>query len=143
MKKGEPTRTEIVELLAQRQNERVEIRLTNGGNVSIPVVVQAAATIRGKLFDPDRKEPWPGRVSVEGSDGLFRHAKAFAHIPTVSEKPVVFRPAWRKLPFFYSDGIFEVRVPPGRTRITPRAIFLALVDGSNSPNPWGKATEAR
>ena len=117
-KKGKPSHTEIVELLARRESDRLEIRLADGSVVSIPVVVQEAATIRGKLFDADQKEPWPGRVSVEGSDGLFRHAEAFAQIPTVSEKPVVFRPAWRKLPFFYSDGRFEVRVPPGRTRLT-------------------------
>lgn len=84
----------------------------------VPVEVVEPARLRGRALDPERNGPWPGRVLVEDSQGIVRHGRAYAEIATVSEKPVVFRPAWRKLPCFYCDGTFEIDLPPGPTRIT-------------------------
>jgi hypothetical protein len=121
----EGTRTWIVPLVEDHPTtSRVELELfdTNAqsvrGTVGIPVNVSERAHLSGKLVDDEVGRPWPGRVQVECSDGVLRHGQAFADNPTLSEKPVVFRPAMWKLPFFYSDGRFEVDVPPGRTAVT-------------------------
>ncbi len=84
----------------------------------LPVTVVEPARLTGTLIEASTGQPFPGRVRVYGSDGLVRHGEAFKANSTLSEKPVVFRPAWYKLPFFYSDGHFEVLVPPGPTQIT-------------------------
>ena len=115
---GESDRLELGELLATTPTESVLLKLPDGTEVPIPARVMPPAIVRGKLFEEGRKEVWPGRVWVLGPDGQYRFGKAYAAIGTVSEKPVVFRPAWRKLPFFYSDGTFEVAVPHGKVSIT-------------------------
>lgn len=115
---GESDRLELGELLVTAPCESTFLKLPDGSDVGVPVRVTPAAIVRGRLFEANRKTPWPGRVWALGSDGQFRHDKAFAGIGTVSEKPVVFRPAWRKLPFFYSNGTFEVAVPPGKASFT-------------------------
>ena len=90
--------------------------------VRIPVNVNAAATLRGTLLDADTSRPFPGRVYVMGSDGNYRFGKAYADNTTVSEKQILgLLPPSRKfyhLPFFYSDGTFEVNVPAGKTTLT-------------------------
>lgn len=84
--------------------------------LQIPVRVSAPARLVGTLRDGGRVTP--GRVRVVGSDRHLRHGVAYAGIATVSEKPVVFRPSAFRLPFFYSDGRYEVLVPPGRTTVS-------------------------
>ncbi|MHB8862440.1 MAG: CehA/McbA family metallohydrolase [Pirellulaceae bacterium] len=88
------------------------------GMWELPITVSEPAHISGRLVDDELGQSWPGRVRVECSDRILRHGEAFAHNPTLSEKPVVFRPAMWKLPFFYSDGRFEIDVPAGRTVVT-------------------------
>lgn len=85
--------------------------------IVVPVTCEEPAIVRGTILDAQTGKPWPGRVHVRGSDGLIRHGESFKDNETLSEKPVVFRPASYKLPFFYSDGSFEVRIPPGATEI--------------------------
>jgi hypothetical protein len=90
----------------------------NVESLVVPVLVQKPAIVRGILRDEQTGKPVAGRVTVESSDGVLRQAGPFADVPTLCEKPVVFRPAWMTLPFFYCDGHFSIRVPPGATRIT-------------------------
>lgn len=112
-----------VMLLATRVGQTsVDIRLGPGERlrearfrVRIPVLVEEPAVVRGLLRD--NRVVAPGRVRVVGSDGQIRHGDAYSGNPTVSEKPVVFRPASMKLPFFYSDGRFAVSVPAGDVEI--------------------------
>jgi len=103
----------------------VVLRLTPGGDAAktrtatIPLIIEQPAVIRGKLVDSASGNVWPGRVYVVGSDGVHRHAKAYAAIKTVSEKQLLQFPGkFYKLPFFYSDGAFEIEVPPGEVKIT-------------------------
>lgn len=88
-----------------------------GRQTPVPVKPVKPATIRGTILEGATKAPFPGRVYVTCSDGVLRHGKAFAHNTTLSEKPVVFRPATWRFPFFYSDGHFEILVPPGETTV--------------------------
>jgi len=87
----------------------------------VPVKVIAPATIKGRLIDSQTGQPSPGRVYVVASDGSYHYGKAFADNKTLSEKQLLqFTPSKRlsyKLPFFYSDGAFEVDVPHGSTKI--------------------------
>ena len=98
----------------------IELVDAAGGRRSarLPVAFAEPAGLRGALEEGPQGRIWPGRVQVRGSDGIYRHAKAFADNSTLSEKPVVFRPLWHRLPFFYSDGHFEITVPPGPTTLT-------------------------
>ena len=103
--------------------------LPEGGNQAdarsapTPVRVEQAAVLKGRLIESSTGEVFPGRVHVLGSDGQLRHGKAYAGNPTLSTKPfvplmMVGESADFSLPFFYSDGTFEITVPPGRTKVT-------------------------
>jgi len=86
--------------------------------IPVPIVIRKPAVIRGKLIESANGKVWPGRVNVKGSDGVYRHAKAYADIKTLSEKQLLQFPGkFYKLPFFYSDGTFEIEVPPGEVEI--------------------------
>lgn len=88
-------------------------------SLRLAVAITEPAVLRGRLIESTPGETWPGRVSVRGGDGVFRHAKAYAEIKTVSEKPLLQFPGKNyKLPFFYSDGTFEIQVPPGAVEVT-------------------------
>lgn len=94
---------------------------SNGGMLaSVPVAVETrrASTLTGEAIKSSSGEPFPSRIYVEGSDHILRHARELGANRTLSEKPVVFRPAMMKVPFFYTDGTFTVDVPAGETRIT-------------------------
>lgn len=89
--------------------------------LSLPTQVVEPAVIRGSTIDSNRQKPWPARVHVLGSDGQLRHGEAFATNETLSRKQLLqFWPVGKfyALPFFYCDGSFEVRVPPGKTKLT-------------------------
>jgi hypothetical protein len=96
----------------------IDVQFPGIGAIQVSVTVSEPAVLRGRILDHKTGKPWPGRVRVCGSDGGLRHGEAFKGNSTLSEKPVVFRPASYRLPFFYSDGAFEVIVPPGRTHFT-------------------------
>jgi hypothetical protein len=89
--------------------------------LAIRARIEEPAVIRGTAIDSDRGEPWPARVHVLGSDGQLRHGEAFAANETLSKKQLLqFWPVGKyfALPFFYCDGSFAVRVPPGKTQVT-------------------------
>ncbi len=114
----ERTRWVIVPLtVASLGRGSVTIELAGLGAMTVPVTCREPAIVRGSILDASTGKSWPGRVHVLGSDGLIRHGEAFKTNATLSEKPVVFRPASYRLPFFYSDGTFEVHVPPGTTEL--------------------------
>lgn len=97
---------------------QAELRLsTELPALSVRLVVREPATLRGTLIEAETGRVWPGRVWVRGPDGVFRRDRALGAIPTVSEKPVIFRPAAWRLPFFYSTGTFELAVPPGTVEV--------------------------
>ncbi len=80
----------------------VEGASSSPGSVQVAVQVRPPATLQGRLMDAETGRFTPGRVTVRCSDGILRHAQQLADNATLSEKPVVFRPALMKLPFFYS-----------------------------------------
>lgn len=87
----------------------------------VPVTVVEPAVLRGVILDADRDRPWPGRLSVVGPDNQFRRGERYKHIETLCQKELL--QFWQlgkhyQLPFFYSDGTFEVRVPPGDVEVT-------------------------
>lgn len=91
------------------------------GTISVPVSIVAPAVIKGTLIDSDSGEIFPGRVYASGGDHILRHGKAYAYNQTVSQKPMLQFIAHNKsykLPFFYSDGSFEVAVAPGEVDLT-------------------------
>ena len=100
----------------------ISLRLLSGeetlADITLPVKTEEPAHIRGRLYAADPDTPWPGRVHALCSDNVLRHGNAFQDNSTLSEKPVVFRPIMQRLPFFYSDGNFEIVVPPGTTTVT-------------------------
>jgi hypothetical protein len=115
--------TFVLPVTAGPADERVEVELVPLPDGAPRVLaaacrVAAAARLTGMLTEAGGEGPWPGRVTVRGADGQLRHGRAFAANATLSEKPVIGRPASYRLPFFYSDGRFEVDLPPGRTEIT-------------------------
>ncbi len=115
---AERTRRVIVPLKVDEVGRgSVTIELTGLGTIAVPVLCREPAIVRGTLLDAATGKPWPGRVHALDSDGVIRHGEAYKANETLSEKPVVFRPASYRLPFFYSDGSFEVHVPPGPTEI--------------------------
>lgn len=94
----------------------------NGEQVTLEcaVTIVEPATIRGRLLDGDTGEVWPGRVYAEGSDHQFRRGTRYAKNETLSQKQLL--QFWNlgkyyQLPFFYSDGSFEVKVAPGEVEI--------------------------
>ncbi len=114
----DPLRPRLGEVRAAFGATRAKVNGIPGLDLDLPVHVERPARILGKIVDKDTGKRWPGRVSVLDSNREYRHAKAYAAIATVSEKPVIFRPAWQKLPFFYSDGSFEVLLPSGTTMVS-------------------------
>ena len=110
-----------------RSGQSIALELTVHGKdpktetFTLPTRIQEPATIRGTIIDSDLQQPWPGRVYVLGSDRIYRHGKAYAEIEALSQKQLL--QFWNmgryyRLPFFYSDGTFEIQVPPGETKLT-------------------------
>ncbi len=107
---------------------------TGAGEISVPVKLTEPATIFGRLLESDPDRPYPGRLRALGADGVYRKGTRFAENPTLSEKsllPFAFtgRGATYSLPFFYSDGTFEVAVPPSTVRLTMERGFEHPVVG--------------
>jgi hypothetical protein len=101
----------------------VTIQSVSSGSreIKIPVRVVAPATLKGTLIEKSTGKVWPGRVHLVSSDNQLRQAGASALHETLSEKSLLqfpLRNRFYKLPFFYSDGSFEIQVPPGTTRVT-------------------------
>ena len=87
-------------------------------NIAIPVTLREPATIRGTVREAG--EIVPARVTVRCSDGTCRHGGVFAARASLTEKPIIYPPigGWQKTPFFYTDGEFQIAVPPGPIEIS-------------------------
>jgi hypothetical protein len=94
-----------------------------GGNsepdpLAINLKTQKPCVIKGRALRSETNEPFPSRVYAKGADNIFRHASKYAGNTTLTEKPVVFRPASLKVPFSYTEGTFEILMPPGEIELT-------------------------
>jgi hypothetical protein len=89
----------------------------------IPIQLSDPATIRGSVRGSDSVVP--ARVTVIGSDGICRYGDRFGTKATLTDKPIIYPPVgvWQKTSFFYTDGRFEVSVPPGTTRVVAERGF--------------------
>ncbi len=89
--------------------------------LQVPVSVSEPAAIRLKTMDDETGEVTPGRIYAIGSDGCYRHGRAYSDNTTLTEKFIgellTMRFEFYRLPFSYSDGVFECLVPPGRTEL--------------------------
>ncbi|MEQ8209448.1 MAG: CehA/McbA family metallohydrolase [Lacipirellulaceae bacterium] len=88
--------------------------------IKIPIKAVRPAVLKGRIYDSNENELSPARVYVLGSDHGYRRGKKYANNETLSTKQLL--QFWNlgkyyQLPFFYSDGTFEVEVPPGKTTI--------------------------
>lgn len=106
-----------VHILLQSKTGEPEVR-----DFAIPISISDPAVISGQLHEGDRESPWPGRLYVVGSDGIGRVGRAYKGNRTLSEKMIFEilsenKFATYQLPFFYSDGAFEVHVPSGEVDI--------------------------
>lgn len=89
--------------------------------ITLPVSVHEPAIIKGTLFDKEHEGPWPGRVFVLCSDGVYRRDAKLGSNESLSVKQLLQftdHGSFYQLPFFYSEGTFEIKVPAGRTRVS-------------------------
>ncbi len=90
--------------------------------VVVPVKVSLPATLKGRIYDSDTGDIWPGRIYALSAYNQYCYDPKHADNKTLSEKLLLpLTPAknlFYKLPFFYSDGTFELKVPSGRTKLT-------------------------
>jgi hypothetical protein len=138
------TRLFLLSLCLPEPAARSDIALSAEGGaprlVSLALAFAESATVQGVLEEGPTGRLWPGRVWVRGSDGVYRHDQALAENTTLSEKPVIFRPLWHRLPFFYSRGRFVVQVPPGSVQCTlERGFEHELVSQASEIRPGATA----
>lgn len=102
-----------LELSFRSPGETPQIR-----NLKVPFRAVEPAVLRVDSVN-ERGHTAPSRITVDCSDGISRYAGRLASSTTFSDKPIIFPPlgTWKKLPFFYVDRSFEIRVPPGKTTI--------------------------
>ncbi|GEM_PF-450998 len=91
--------------------------------LDIPLHMVAPALIKGRLHDDATGATVPGRVYVCDSAGQMRYGLPHGTNDTLINKPVlqfIFagRGMSQTVPFFYTDGQFDIAVPPGRTTVT-------------------------
>ncbi|MEN1680840.1 MAG: CehA/McbA family metallohydrolase [Planctomycetota bacterium] len=117
----------LTDLLADSAGEKLAVLCladqVGGPPAELPLLieVQEPAVIRGRLLDGDSGEVFPSRVYALGSDNEYRRGARFADNKTLTEKQLLQfwdTGKFYQLPFFYSDGRYEVTLPPGRAELT-------------------------
>ncbi|MEO1525666.1 MAG: CehA/McbA family metallohydrolase [Planctomycetota bacterium] len=113
-------------------------RERNEQPLSIPIQIVEPATLRLRFVGNTPAEI-AGRITVQCSDGICRHGGHYANKSTFTDKPIIYPPidTWQKLPFFYADGLVEMKVPPGDTRVTFEKGFehrREIVDVTTKPD---------
>ena len=107
--------------------KNVPLNFSVAGNspeeIMLPVNVVEPAHVRGRLIEGSTAAIFPGRVQVLASDHRLRRDARLGAIDTLSSKSqldLMFAGVGKgyTLPFFYSDGTFDIAVPPGATRVT-------------------------
>lgn len=103
----------------------LKFSVAGGSPTEITLAVKAVepAHLRGRLIEGSTGEVFPGRVQVLGSDQRLRRDLRLGANDTLSSKSqldLMFGGVGKNytLPFFYSDGTFDIAVPPGATRVT-------------------------
>jgi hypothetical protein len=88
--------------------------------VSIPVRTVQPGLLRISTLDSLNGSVAASRVTVACSDGVSRYGGEYAEKSTFTDKPIIYPPiqTWQKTPFFYTEGQFDITVPPGPTSIT-------------------------
>ncbi len=106
------------------QNTTLNLSQINGGasrSLAVNISSSAPATIVGTIMDQDDNTVSPGRIWANGPDNQLRVGTEFANNSTLTNKPTINFPGRQRLysmPFFYSDGTFEVMVPAGSVELT-------------------------
>ena len=121
------TRAIIKNIVADEIVDHIDLELDiSGGNVkqntvALPVKVTLPATLKGRLYDSDTGNIWPGRIYALSAYNQYCYDLKYADIKTISEKMILSlsptKNLFYKLPFFYSEGTFELTVPAGRTKL--------------------------
>lgn len=95
---------------AQDQSQQVQ--------ATIPVRLSDPGMIRGTVREGNAIVP--ARVTVTCSDGVCRYGGEFATKATFTDKPIIYPPIGgsQKTLFFYTDGSFDLAVPPGTTQVS-------------------------
>lgn len=98
--------------------------------LDIPVEVTEPAILKGVCIDARNRKPFPARVYALGSDAAFGAGEAYKAVDTISEKQQLeyMMNFWKtyRLPFFYTDGHFEVLLPAGEAVITMERGFESM-----------------
>ena len=121
------TRAIVKKIVVDEVVDQVNLELDISGEdikkntVILPVEVSLPATLKGRLYDSDTGEIWPGKIFASSAYNQHCYDSKFVDNKTLSEKMILqLTPAktlFYKLPFFYSDGTFELKVPAGRTKL--------------------------
>ncbi|MFI4912225.1 MAG: CehA/McbA family metallohydrolase [Sedimentisphaeraceae bacterium JB056] len=91
------------------------------GNIKLPVQINKPAKIKGVALDKDSGKILPAKISACASDQMLRYPRGYFDNSTLSEKPMIRHlPIGKsyRLPFFYTDGSFELEVPSGEVTLT-------------------------
>ncbi len=83
--------------------------------------IQEPALVKGTLYETGSHSVFPARLYAKGPDNIYRRTNEFAQNQTLTIKDIVDNTPIGKqqaLPFNYSDGTFEVLVPPGKVELT-------------------------
>jgi len=107
------------------EGQPLTLSLADDLQANVPHRPQPSAKLRITVLDEESGEATPARVFVLGSDGMHRHGGPFAEAAVFAAKPEVRLPvpASYRLPFFYTDGVCDVTVPPGRVQVTAERGF--------------------
>ncbi|MEZ6039969.1 MAG: CehA/McbA family metallohydrolase [Planctomycetaceae bacterium] len=105
---------------ADAQAAGIEISFDHGVDSSklvVPVQLTDCGILRGTVVDDDQRVP--ARVTVISGDGMCRFGGQYAEKSTLTKKPIIYPPigGWQRMTYFYSDGTFELKVPPGEIEV--------------------------
>ena len=100
---------------------RIPITIRSGqttSTITLPVNMVQPARIVGSAWDGDAGQARPARVAVFGGDNEHRHGEKYEGVPVLSEGRIPNGLGNNYLRhYFYSDGSFELNVPPGDVSI--------------------------
>ncbi|MCA9046232.1 MAG: hypothetical protein KDA69_18025, partial [Planctomycetaceae bacterium] len=112
----------LVPMLYPTDAQAAEITISfdhgaDSSKVTVPVQLTDCGILRGTVVDDDQRVP--ARVTVISGDGMCRFGGQYAEKSTLTKKPIIYPPigGWQRMTYFYSDGTFELKVPPGEIEV--------------------------
>lgn len=110
----------LVMLLPTPDASGMRIQLNDTAGIDLACTQVPAARLRVRVVDAANDELTAARLFVVGSDGLHRYGGPFADAVVFASKPELRLPvpASHRLPFFYTEGVCELLVPPGPVIVT-------------------------